>query len=75
MITKCDIKRCRHPTGIGYEVNMPRVHVCWDHWDRHCNPNDKFVISRETVKPEALKREEEDDEVEEEEKKQEEEKA
>jgi len=39
----CDVKRCRHDSCIGYY----HKHVCWQHWEQHCDDGNSFDLKHE----------------------------
>ncbi len=45
---KCDVKRCRRASFLGYTAFGPRrkkeVDVCEYHWEKHCDEGDKFDL-------------------------------
>ena len=45
---KCDVKRCRRASFLGYAAFGPRrkkeVDVCMFHWEKHCDEGDKFDL-------------------------------
>ena len=48
MKEKCEIKRCRRISIVGYAAFGPRrtkeVGVCEYHWEKHCDEADRFDL-------------------------------
>ena len=48
MKAKCEIKRCRNASFLGYAAFGPRrtkeVGVCEKHWEKHCAEADRFDL-------------------------------
>ena len=50
MSGNCDVGRCKKPSELKYsafEVKNPKtVGVCWKHWEKHCDEEDKFDLRK-----------------------------